>query len=509
MQDTYGNFALLVQATCERSPERPALFHRGAWISYGDLARQIDAWAGALQAAGAGPGRCVAIWLPNSPAFVAVFVATLRLGAVVAPLGILLAPREVKQRLEVGAVAVLVTTPELASALGDVGARVLAVAPTGLGGDAPSAAPAPPAPIARRGDDVAVLIFTSGTTGDAKAAELTHGGIAWNARALAHTFALTADDVQLAAAPLSHVLGMTSVMNASLVTGGAVALMERFEASAAFSLLGSAGITGVVGAPPMFVALLREAQAAGSAPRLRFAMAGGAALANEIARAVEATFRCALREGYGMSEVGGGITGAPVTSARKPHSVGPAFPGSEIRIVDAATRAPLAAGERGEVQVRSPSVMRGYRSDDEATRAVVDRDGWLSTGDIGYVDDEGSLFLVDRKKDLIIRSGYNVYPGEVEEVLFACPGVLEAAVVGVPDEEHGEEVVALIVPARDGVDPETVKAFARERLAAYKYPRRVVIVKDLPKGPTGKVSKRSIDLAALIAPRSSLAAGRR
>ena len=144
--------------------------------------------------------------------------------------------------------------------------------------------------------------------------------------------------------------------------------------------------------------------------------------------------------------------------------------------------------------------MRGYRSDEQGTNAAVDRDGWLSTGDIGYLDEDGYLFLVDRKKDLIIRSGYNVYPGEVEEVLLSCPGVLEVAVVGVPDEEHGEEVVALVVPAPDGagVDPEAVKAFARERLAAYKYPRHVVIVKELPKGPTGKISKRDINRAALI-----------
>jgi long-chain acyl-CoA synthetase len=275
--------------------------------------------------------------------------------------------------------------------------------------------------------------------------------------------------------------------------------MERFEVSAAFSLLASAGITGVVGAPPMFVALLREAHKANAAPRLRFAMAGGAALATEVARSMEETFQCALREGYGMSEVGGGIAGASVASPRKPQSVGPAFPGSQIRIVDLATRATLPVGERGEVQVKSPSVMRGYRSDEKGTDTVIDRDGWLSTGDIGYVDHDGYLFLVDRKKDLIIRSGYNVYPGEVEEVLFSCPGVLEAAVVGVPDEEHGEEVVALIVPAQDGVDPETVKAFARERLAAYKYPRHVVIVKELPKGPTGKISKHDIDRAVLIA----------
>jgi long-chain acyl-CoA synthetase len=496
MQHTNGNFALLVQATCERLPDRPALFHRGAWISYRGLGRRIDAWAAALQTAGATRGRCVTIWLPNSPAFVVAFAATLRLGAVAAPLGVLLTPREVRHRLEIADAAVLVTTPALASSLGDVKTRVLAVDPAGLDILERSTAPAA---AACRDDDVAVLIFTSGTTGDAKAAELTHGGLAWNARALADTFALTADDVQLAVAPLSHVLGMTGVMNASLLTGAAIALMERFDAAAAFSLLASAGITGVVGAPPMFAALLREALKAKAPPRLRFALAGGAPLPNELARSMEETFQCAMREGYGMSEVGGGISGAPLLSARKPQSVGPALRGSEIRIVDVVIRTPLAAGERGEVQVRSPSVMRGYRSDEEATRAVVDADGWLSTGDIGYVDSDGDLFLVDRKKDLIIRSGYNVYPGEVEEVLFSCPGVLEAAVVGVPDEEHGEEVVALIVPTPEGVDAETVKAFARERLAAYKYPRRVVIVKDLPKGPTGKVSKRQIDRAALIA----------
>ena len=499
MQHTNANFALFIQATCERLPERPALFHRGGWISYRDLGRQIDAWVAALRGAGAAPGRSVAIWLPNSPAFVGAFVASLRLGAVAAPLGVLLKPREVRQRLDVAGAAVLVTTPALAGDLGDVGISVLAVDPAGLAVDDDGAAA--PAAVGRLDDDVAVLIFTSGTTGHAKAAELTHRGIAWNARALADAFAMTADDVQLAAAPLSHVLGMTSVMSASLITGGAVALMERFDAPAALSLLASARITGVVGAPPMFVALLREAHKAGAAPRLRFALAGGAALATEVARSIEETFQCALREGYGMSEVGGGIAGASLTSPRKPQSVGPAFPGSEIRVVDVATRAPLPIGERGEVQVRSPSVMRGYRSDEDGTKAVVDRDGWLSTGDIGYVDDDGYVFLVDRKKDLIIRSGYNVYPGEVEEVLCSCPGVLEAAVVGVPDEEHGEEVVALVVPAHDGVglDPEAVKAFARERLAAYKYPRRVIIVKELPKGPTGKISKRDIDRATLVA----------
>jgi long-chain acyl-CoA synthetase len=201
-----------------------------------------------------------------------------------------------------------------------------------------------------------------------------------------------------------------------------------------------------------------------------------------------------------MSEVGGGITLTPIATPPRAGSVGPALPGSELRILDLATGAPLPIGERGEVAVRSPSVMRGYRGPGEASHAVVDRDGWLSTGDVGVLDRDGYLFLVDRKKELIIRSGYNVYPREVEEVLSACPGVLEAAVVGVPDDEHGEEVVALVVPAQQSeLDPEAVKAFARERLAAYKYPRHVLVVTELPKGPTGKIAKRDIDRGALRA----------
>ena len=233
-------------------------------------------------------------------------------------------------------------------------------------------------------------------------------------------------------------------------------------------------------------------------------MSGGSPLTASAARDFAERFGCAPIDGYGMSEVGGGITLVPRTAAPKPQSVGPALPGSELRIVDPTTGAPVPAGTRGEVSVRSPSVMRRYRDDDEATRAVLGSDGWLLTGDIGFLDPDGDLFLVDRKKEIVIRSGYNVYPREVEEVLLTCPGVLEAAVVGVPDDEHGEEVVALVVPARDAaLDPDAVKGFARERLAAYKYPRRVLIVAELPKGPTGKIAKRQIDRQALLAPAKS------
>ena len=496
MSNTDRNFARLVEETSARAPDRPALLHGDEVISYGELAGRIDAFADALRQRGAGPGRSVAIWLPNSPAFVEAFFAVLRLGATAAPLGALLRPREVRERLQVADPSVLVTTAALADALGAANVSVLVVDPSGRA-----------VPEARRElcvrrapDDVAVLIFTSGTTGKAKAAELSHAGIEWNARAFIDAFALGPDDVQLAVAPFSHVLGMTCIMNGTLVSGGALALVDRFDPAAALALMAKTGTTIAMGAPSMFVALVREARRVGSAPRLRLAHGGGSPFLEEIAHSVEETFGCVAREGYGMSEVGGAITVMPIDAERKPGSSGPALAGSELRVVDVSSGDRLPAGERGEVQVRSPSVMRGYRGDLAATRTVIDREGWLSTGDIGYLDDGGYLFLVDRKKELIIRSGYNVYPREVEDVIMSYPGVREVAVVGVPHEVHGQDIVALVVPTCEGcLDPDAVKSFARDQLAAYKYPRHVMLVDALPKGPTGKISKRQIDGAALLA----------
>jgi long-chain acyl-CoA synthetase len=494
--DRNSNFAGLIEAACAREPGRPALFTGNEVISHGELARRIDAFAGALRGRGVGPGRSVAIWLPNCPAFVEAFFAALRLGATVAPLGALLRPREVRERLQLADPTVLVTTAALGEALGPVNARVLAVDPSGGGFPETTRE----RPVKRGPEDVAVFIFTSGTTGTAKAAELTHGGIAWNVRAFIEVFGLDRHDVQLAAAPFSHVLGMTCIMNGTLVSGGALALVDRFDAAAVLVLMAKTGTTVAIGAPSMFVALVREARRVGSAPRLRLAHGGGSPFLPEIARSVEETFGCLAREGYGMSEVGGAISVMPLDAPGKIGSAGPALPGSELRVVDVGSGARLPAGERGEVQVRSPSAMRGYRGDPATTRTVVDPEGWLATGDIGYLDDEGYLFLVDRKKELIIRSGYNVYPREVEDVIKEYPGVLEVAVIGVPHEVHGQDIVALVVPALEGsLDPDAVKAFARERLAAYKYPRHVLVVEGLPKGPTGKTSKRQIDGAALLA----------
>ena len=347
MSDADRNFARLVEESCERGPDRPALLAGNEVITYGELARRIDAFANALRGRGAGPGRVVAIWLPNCPAFVAAFFAALRLGATVAPLGALLRPREVRERLQVADPAVLVTTAPLADALGAGNVSVLVVDPSGSAVREARRE----LRVRRASDDVAVLIFTSGTTGTAKAAELSHAGIEWNARAFIDAFSLGPDDVQLAAAPFSHVLGMTCIMNGTLVGGGALALVDRFDPVAALALMAKTGTTIAMGAPSMFVALVREARRVGSAPRLRLAHGGGSPFLEEIAHSVEETFGCAAREGYGMSEVGGAISVMPIDAQRKPGSAGLALAGSELRVVDVSSGDHLPAGEGGKLTV--------------------------------------------------------------------------------------------------------------------------------------------------------------
>jgi long-chain acyl-CoA synthetase len=454
-----------VQRSFEEHAQRTAVVAAERRLTYAELHELTLRWARALRDRSAGPGDCVALVLPNGPDYVAAFFGTLALGATVVPLNVLLAPPEVEARVE-RARAVVTVTPA----------------------DEPAAAALTPEPVDA---EIAVLLYTSGTTGGAKGAELTHDGLLWNAQQIIASFRLGPEDVQLAAAPLTHVLGMTGMMNATMLSGGALAPIGRFEPAAAYSLMLDAEVTGAMGAPPMFTALIVQAQKADARPPLRFVHAGGAALAAETARAVGETFGCAVCEGYGMTEVGGGIAVTAIDMPPKTGSVGPPLGDTEVRI-DALD------GSTGEVQVRSPSVMRGYRDEPEATAAVLDGQGWLSTGDIGYLDDDGYLFLVDRKKEMIIRAGYNVYPREVEEVLYAHPDVLEAAVVGVPDEAVGEEVAALVT-VRAGASPsaEEIQAWAKARVAAYKYPRRIVFVDELPKGPTGKILKRAIDRSVL------------
>ena len=461
------NLAHVLAHSAARHPERTALLFEGERISYRELDRRAASAAGALRAHGIEAGDRVAIKLPNTPAYVAAYFGVLRLGAIAVPLNVLLAQPEIDARLEAAMPRAYVDRP--------------------LPGDGE-----PHVEIADRdGDYPAALLFTSGTTGRPKGAILTHAGIRAAARFGADALGFTADDVLLGVAPFPHVLGQQVFVCAFLV-GGGVAVLQRFEPEAALETMTSTRTTVMFGVPTMCIALCEAARSAETLPPLRIAHVGGSAVPVDVARRFEETFGAAVHEGYGLTEMSGLATTFALGRRRKAGSVGGPSSGTKMRIANADERGV------GEVQFRGPSVIGGYWNDPEATGAALDRDSWLSTGDLGYLDDDGDLFLVDRKKEMIIRGGYNVYPREVEEVLYEHPAVLEAAVVGVPHESLGEEVAAIVVP-RSGVelDPDELKAWTKERVAAYEYPRYVVLVAELPKSPTGKILKRSIDLGAL------------
>jgi long-chain acyl-CoA synthetase len=481
-----SNLATLLADAAERHPDRPALLHEGEWIDYAELEARSARTAGLLRAHAVAVGDRVGIVLPNTPAFVAAYHGVLRLGAIAVPLNPLLRAPEIRLRLEhAGATAVL------GSAAGSSGAVEL---------DPEAAAAAEPlVDVADRDAvDTAVILYTSGTTGEAKGAELTHEGLRSKAEFLAGPLLrLGTDDVVLGAAPLSHVLGQSGVMNPAIVAGAGVALMSRFEAGAALELMRRSRTTVLLGVPTMCIALLEAARSMDEPPQLRIVHAGGASLSPELVRAVTDRFGSEVLEGYGMTETAGVVSTHRTGQRSKLGSVGTPADGMELRLADD-QGGEVPQGEIGEVHVRGAGLMRRYWDNPAATEAALDEAGWFATGDMGYVDEEGYLFLVDRKKDVILRGGYTVYPREIEDVLASHPDVLEAVALGVPDETLGEEVVVLVVP-RPGAtpDPDGIREFVRERVAGYKYPRVVVIAQELPHSPTGKILRREIDRGPL------------
>jgi long-chain acyl-CoA synthetase len=450
---------------------RPALLCEDATVSYGELRARVDAAAAALRERGVEPGDRVALLLPNGTASVAVLFAIWRVGGVAVPLNVLLARPEVDARLELAGVSLLVDDESIAAGDG---------APVEL--------------VERVDDDPAVILFTSGTSGAPKGAILTHGSLRAAAVGAAEALMLDERDVVLGSAPFSHVLGLASGVLSTLSHGAAIAVVRRFEPAETLASMCRTRTTILLGVPTMCIALCQAARSAPELPPVRIAHVGGAAVPDEVAADFERTFGGALVEGYGLTEMSGVATTYRGDDRRRPGSVGKPLPGTEMRIAQ-----PDESGA-GEVLFRGPSVVAGYWQNPAATAEAISPDGWLATGDVGRLDEDGYLYLVDRKKELVIRGGYNVYPREVEEVLYAHPDVLEAAVVGVPDERLGEEVAAAVVP-RPGatLDADDLRAWAKERVAAYKYPRLIAVVDELPKGPTGKILKREIDREALRA----------
>ncbi|WP_067811960.1 long-chain-fatty-acid--CoA ligase [Actinomadura kijaniata] len=463
-----------------------------------DLAyRALDVWsarvAALLRRRGIGPGDRVAVMLPNVPEFAVVYYGALRAGAIVVPLDPLLKRREIAAFLGDCAARLVVAWHACAEAVesGTAGTRTdyLFVVPGEfhrlLREERPDRAVAPAA-----AGDTAVILYSAGTTGRPRGIELTHGNLGSNAAAVARVQALGVDDVLLGALPLYHAFGLTCTLNAAVHAGARLTLMPRFEPERALEVIRRDGVTVFPGVPSMYIALL-DLPGAADLSLLRVCVSGGAPLPLDVLRAYRTRFGCVIFEGYGLSETSPVAASNRGGAGHRPGSIGRPVPGVAMRVVDERGReAP--PGEIGEIVVRGPNVMKGYWNDPEGTAEAV-RDGWFHTGDLGRVDADGFFFLVGRRREVIIRGGYTVYPREVEEVLYEHPAVRQAAVVGVPHPELGEEVAA-VVAVRARVPPEELRDFVRERVAAYKFPRLVRLVDELPTGPTGKIIKRALRL---------------
>jgi long-chain acyl-CoA synthetase len=495
------NLAENLVRTAAEHPDRVAIRLGDLSLRYADLAASSASVAGLLRSRGVGPGDAVGLMLPNLPQFPAVYYGILRTGAVVVPMNPLLKAREVAYHLTDSGARVLFawsgsgSEPERGAS--QAGAELVTVDPATFPDLLAAGTPLPDV-VERGADDTAVILYTSGTTGQPKGAELTHGNLDRNAEVVRRDLIdLAADDVLFGGLPLFHSFGQTCTMNAAVAAGACVTLLPRFNPGEALATVAAHRVTVFCGVPTMYGALLGVPDPERyDVSTLRVCISGGAALPVEVLRRFEEVFGCIVLEGYGLSET------SPVASfnhpgrERKPGSIGTPIAGVEMRVVDSAG-SDVPPGEVGEIAIRGHNVMKGYWRRPEATAEAIP-DGWLRTGDLARLDEDGYLFIVDRKKDLIIRGGYNIYPREIEEVLYEHPAVAEAAVVGVPHPELGEEVVALVTLENGAsATPKELRDFVKDQVAAYKYLRRVWIVDELPKGPTGKILKREIRVPTL------------
>jgi long-chain acyl-CoA synthetase len=502
------NLATILTDTAAEHGDRTAFKLDDVELTYSVLEGSSARIAALLKSKGLQPGDRVGLMLPNVPYFPAIYYAILRAGGIVVPMNVLLKGREVKFYLSDSGAKLLFAWHDFGEAAEkgaeEAGAEAILVKPgefeqlvmehepdTGMAD--------------RAADDTAVILYTSGTTGTPKGAELTHANLRQNCSVAGKALgSFTHDDVLLGALPLFHSFGQTCTMNCAVSLGCCVTMLPRFDPEKALEIIERDRVTVFQGVPTMYNAMLHADKADSvDASCLRICNSGGAAIPVELIRGFEDKFGCAILEGYGLSET------SPVASfnhpdrERKPGSIGTPIEGVEMQVWDDDGNE-VPQGEVGEIVIRGHNVMKGYWERPDATEEAITEDGWFRTGDMAKVDEDGYFFIVDRKKDLIIRGGYNVYPREIEEVLYEHPAIQEAAVLGVPDESLGEEVGAAVVLKKgESLDADEIKSYVKEQVAAYKYPRKVWFEDELPKGPTGKVLKREIEVPEQVAAASS------
>jgi len=501
------NLASIVTESAARRPDAVAVRLGPLELTYADLDDRSARLAALLREKGLQQGDRVGVMLPNVIEFPIAYYGVLRAGGVVVPMNVLLKRREIAFYLEDSGAKLLLAWhgfgTDAREGAAEAGAELIEVEPQSfaelLDGREPDAE------LAETDEgDTAVILYTSGTTGKPKGAELTHFNLTRNAHIASETTCEVREgDVVLGSLPLFHSFGQTVSMNASLRVGATLTLLPKFDPGDALEIMGRDAVTHFYGVPTMYGALLHHPdREQHDASALRICITGGAAMPVEVLRGFEEAFECELLEGYGLSET------SPVASTnhpgrpRKPGSIGTPLREVEMKVVDENDEE-VPQGEVGEIVIRGHNVMKGYWQRPEATEEAM-RGGWFHTGDMARVDEDGYFFIVDRKKDMIIRGGYNVYPREVEEVLYEHPKVREAAVLGVPHDQWGEEIgAAVVLHEGEEVAPEELSEYVKERIAAYKYPRLVWFMDDLPKGPTGKILKREIQVPSPAEPGTS------
>ena len=494
------NLGSILSANANEKPEALLLRAGDLELSYGEVDRAARGVAASLSARGIAPGDKVALLVPNVPEFTIAYFGILYAGATVVPINVLAAAPEVTYFLKDSDSRLLIVHP-LFEEPGRKGAAPLSVPVVIADGEkdadtvaamakaAPADGPHPTSP-----QDTAVILYTSGTTGKPKGAELTHSNLLMNCAVVAPKLMppSTEGHRALATLPLFHSFGQSVIQNGMIATGGSMTMLARFTPEDAFELIERDRLTIFAGVPTMYFGLLHHrGDRTHDVSSLEICMTGGAPMPVEVMNSFEEKFNVEILEGFGLSETSPIASFNVMNKPRKAGSIGYPVWGVEMCIVDDADVA-LPDDERGEICIRGHNVMKGYLNRPDATKETL-RNGWFHSGDIGYRDSDGCYWIVDRKKDMILRGGFNVYPREVEEVLYEHEDVVEAAVIGVPHESHGEEVKAVVSLTADGkATADELQAFCKERLAAYKYPRFVEIIDELPKGPTGKILKREL-----------------
>jgi long-chain acyl-CoA synthetase len=502
------NVAVMLREAARKFPAKPALLFDGGQLAYAELDAASDRFAAGLAAHGLRPGDAVALQLPNVPQFVVAYFGILKAGCVAVPMNVLFKSGEVSYILRDCGARMLVTwagsADEAAKGAADAGLQDVVVLntaglPTSQVGRpfeqllATAVLGRPPLHQTDPGD-TAVIVYTAGTTGRPKGAELTHFQLLMNADTPGRLFGIRDDDVVLVVLPLFHVFGLCSILNLCVRFGATMSLVPRFDATKALEVMQRDRVTVFEGVPTMYIALLNHAQRSSyDLSALRVCVSGGAPIPAEVIDEFERELGVVILEGYGLSETASTTTFNVSAEDRRVYSVGRPIYGVDVEIWDT-TGQLLPSGREhiGEIVVRGVNVMKGYHGQPEAT-ALAMAGGFFHTGDLGYVDEDGFLFVVDRKKELIIRGGYNVYPREVEDVLYTHPAVAEAAVIGVPDERLGQEVTAFVAlrPGKTATEAELIE-HVRERIASYKYPRSVQFREHLPMNATGKILKREL-----------------